>query len=195
MKPHVANRQIQIMLATTDDELLQILKLQQQNLPQNISKAEAVEQGFVTVVHSFEVLKSMNEQHPHVIAKQNGEVVGYALVMTREFKNEIPVLVPMFEMIGQLAVDERKLADETYVVMGQICIAKSFRGAGIFDALYSFMRDSLHEMYRYCVTEVAARNGRSVRAHRRVGFATERVYTAPDGEQWELMVWKWQHDG
>ena len=137
------NKEIHITVASTDDDLISILKLQQQNLPHNISKEEATEQGFVTVEHSFDVLKRMNDVHLHVIAKHDGKVVGYALVMTKEFRNDIPVLISMFEMIDQLIYENEPLSVQNYFVMGQVCIAKDFRGLGIFDLLYNKLKEQL----------------------------------------------------
>jgi len=63
----------------------------------------------VTAEHSFYVLKRMNEKYPHIIAKVNDETIGYALVMTQEFRNDIPVLFPMFEMIDQFNYEGKKI--------------------------------------------------------------------------------------
>ena len=185
------NKEIHITIASTDDDLISLLKLQQQNLPHNISKEEAIEQGFVTIEHSFDVLKRMNDQHSHIIAKHHDEVVGYALVMTKEFRNDIPVLIPMFEMIDQLIYAGEPLSNQKYFVMGQVCIAKDFRGFGIFDLLYNKLKQQLSSSFKLCITEVASRNIRSIKAHERVGLKTIHVYTDWRGEKWEIMLWKW----
>jgi GNAT superfamily N-acetyltransferase len=184
-------REIEITQAKNDGDLRSILRLQQQNLPKNISREEAIEQGFVTVEHSFDVLKRMNDVHPHIIAKHVNEVVGYALVMTKEFRNDIPVLIPMFEMIDQLIYEDEPLSNQNYFVMGQVCIAKDFRGLGIFDLLYNKLKQHLSSSFKLCVTEVASRNIRSIKAHERVGLRTIHVYTDLRGEKWEIMLWKW----
>ena len=82
--------------ASTLEELEQILTLQKNNLPENLSHKEKIEQGFVTVKHSLEILKRMNDECAHTIAKNNNKVVGYALSMTNNFASEIEVLKPMF---------------------------------------------------------------------------------------------------
>ena len=62
--------------ATTDEELAQILTLQQANHASSLSKADAARDGFVTVMHSFELLKKMNQAAPQIIAKDGEAVVG-----------------------------------------------------------------------------------------------------------------------
>ena len=187
----VNTKEAKVVLCSTPEELKGIIYLQRTNLPKNISAKEALEQGFVTVEHSFDVLKRMNEVHPHIIAKSKEAVVGYALVMTKEFRNEIPVLIPMFERIDQLSYEDMPLSSQSYFVMGQVCIAKEFRGSGLFDKLYENLRTHLSPVFDRCITEVASRNIRSVNAHRRVGFKTIHRYTDPRGEEWRILLWKW----
>ena len=172
--------------ATTDKELRQILRLQAQNLPANISPEEARSQGFVTVRHDFELLKKMNSPYPHIIAKDEDEIVGYALVMLRSFAHEIPVLVPMFEQLDTLVFENKKLAEARYFVMGQICIDKKYRGKGIFAGMYGEMKNRMSGDFDYIITEVAAANPRSLRAHEKVGFKTIHQYF--DGENWEVVL-------
>lgn len=47
---------IEFTTATNPTELLQILELQQQNLPEKLSETDKKEQGFVTVRHDLELL-------------------------------------------------------------------------------------------------------------------------------------------
>ena len=129
--------------SSTDLQLQEILQLQKENLPANISQTEADAEGFVTVHHDFQLLKKMNHPHQHVIAKDGKKVVGYALVMLREWENEIPVLVPMFSQINSTAYNNRLLEKASYFIMGQICIAKGYRGKGIFQGLYQEMKNQL----------------------------------------------------
>ena len=64
----------------------------------------------------------------------------------------------------------------SFYVMGQICIAESCRGGGLFDALYAAHRAQFADRYELIVSEISARNGRSLRAHERVGFSTLTKY-------------------
>ena len=70
---------------TTDQEIQQLLDLQQKNLTKNIAEDVANSQGFVTVVHNFDLLSRMNQSVSQIIAKDGDEVVGYALVMPESF--------------------------------------------------------------------------------------------------------------
>jgi len=167
--------------ATSDKELEQILELQQKNLPSAVSLEEKIKEGFVTVTHSFEVLKKMNDVCAHIIAKSNNSVVGYALCMHPEFANEIEVLRPMFNEIETIVP---KI--ENYITMGQICIDKAFRKKGIFRKLYEHMQLALKPEFETIITEVDAKNTRSLQAHYAVGFTDLKVYTS-GGQDWKLI--------
>ena len=180
---------ITINQAQTQQELEGILALQRANLPQNISKEEATEQGFVTVVHDLPLLQRMNVAAPHTIAKDGDDVVGYCLTMLPSFRNEIPVLIPLFYLIDLLEWNERPFSETDYFVMGQTCVAKTHRGMGVFDKLYAGLKDFFKEDYEVVVTEISKRNQRSWRAHQRVGFELIHEYTDPSGEIWLVVAW------
>ncbi|MCB0630741.1 MAG: GNAT family N-acetyltransferase [Saprospiraceae bacterium] len=173
----------------TDADIRQILELQQVNLPANISDDELREQGFVTVQHTENLLQEMNAAEPQIIARDEDRVVGYALVMLSSFRERVPVLIPMFELLDSLAYGEKTLSEYNYYTVGQVCVAKSHRGQGVFDGMYRQHREQMSGRYDFVVTEVATRNQRSLRAHARVGFKTIHRYTAPDGEEWDIILW------
>lgn len=168
---------------SSDDELCQILMLQQLNLAKNLSPEEILSQGFVTVEHDFESLRLLNQEHPHTIAKENNKVVGYALSMHPKFKNVIPILKPMFSEISKYKTDCN------YMAMGQICIAKTHRGQGLFRGLYDAMRRNLPQDMDCIITEVDYKNKRSMQAHRALGFKEISKYKANEKE-WSLIVLK-----
>ena len=179
MKPIIYKR------ASTLDELEQIRTLQLQNSSQNITSEEKLQEGFVTVQHTVALLQQMNSTCAHIIAKDNDIVVGFALVMLSSFRNEIKVLIPMFERIDELIPK-----DKTFVVMGQICVDKNYRKQGIFRGLYHFYREELQHEFDYLITEVAAINLRSMQAHEAIGFKIIDNYEE-DGIVWNIMLWDW----
>ncbi len=173
----------------SDQDLEEILAIQAQNLPQHISAEEAKEQGFVTVHHNFDLLKEMNQPHAHAVARADGKVVGYTLVMLPSFGNRIPVLFSLFELIDGLTWQGKQLKEIPYFVMGQVAVDKSYRGMGIFDGLYQEMAHRLSPHFELIVTEIATRNTRSRRAHARVGFEDIHIYQEEAGEEWAVVAW------
>jgi hypothetical protein len=174
--------------ASLDDELAQILTLQRVNHASTLSVEDASRDGFVTVMHSFDLLKKMNSAAPQIIAKDDDTVVGYALVMLKSFSDMIPVLQPMFNRLSNIQYRDKKVTDHPFYVMGQICVAESYRAKGVFDSLYQKHKELYGPRYDLCVTSVSTRNKRSMRAHERVGFET--VLTFRDQtDEWNILVW------
>ncbi|SEB56042.1 Acetyltransferase (GNAT) family protein [Maribacter dokdonensis] len=168
--------------ATTKEELIQILSLQQMNLKSAVSDLEMQQEGFVTVHHNLDVLTRMNNACPHIIAKDGDKVVGYALSMTDDFKDEISVLRPMFTELENINI-------QNFITMGQICVAKTHRKMGVFRGLYNAMKKASHPKYDAIITEVDATNSRSLGAHYAVGF--EKICTYHSlGQNWELISLK-----
>jgi GNAT superfamily N-acetyltransferase len=181
--------QIQYSAAKTTDELQQILLLQKENLRHKNDVEEEREQGFVTVQHDIELLTKMNQIAPHIIATDGDNVIGYALAMTKHFRDEIPVLHSMFVLLDDLMVEDKKLGTENFLVMGQICIDKNYRGKGIFQGLYAHYFQLYKPNYTYIITEVAERNVRSLQAHFKVGFKDVHRYDEPGFETWVVLMY------
>ncbi len=179
--------------AVTSSDLEKILALQKRNLAFSLTREEINEQGFVTVDHSYAQLHKLNELEKHVVAKYRGEVVGYLLAMTPQSRCEIPILKPMFAEFGKLSYDGKNIADYRYLVVGQVCIEKAFRGKGVLDDCYTAYRDFYGDNYDFAITEIAATNLRSLKAHRRVGFVELATYKGPDNIFWVVVLWDWRN--
>lgn len=161
--------------------LEQILELQRNNLPENLSPEEKKSEGFLTVRHSLSLLEQMNRVCRHIIALDGEILAGYALSMHPAFADDIPVLQPMFaELKPVLAPDAR------FMVMGQVCVAKPYRGRGVFRGLYNSMRTYLQKEYDWIITEVDATNTRSLDAHSAIGFTGLAAYHS-GGQNWEII--------
>lgn len=170
--------------AKNQEELAQILEIQRRNTKARLAPAEIESDGFVTVVHDMSILNEMNQTCPHIIANYKQQVVGYALAMDPVHREKVPVLKSLFELTDGL-MNNRK-----YLVMGQICIDKPYRGQGVFRGMYNFYRQQLMNDFECLVTEVAVENKRSIRAHKRIGFDILLSRTA-HGKDWEILVWEW----
>jgi ribosomal protein S18 acetylase RimI-like enzyme len=176
---------IKYQLTSTNKELTGIIALQHKNLPLHISANQKDEQGFVTIQHKLELLTKMHDAHPHIIAKHNDNVVGYALCMLPEFRNEIPVLTPMFDLTDIAIKKQNKGLN--YMVMGQVCVDKEYRKQGVFRALYTFMKENIYKEYNAIITEVDVKNVRSSNAHKAVGFEILKEYQS-NNQNWELIM-------
>lgn len=179
-----------VRLADPDD-LPGILNLQAQNLKHATITQEQATQGFVTVQHTLQQLMAMQAIEPQVVAVHDEVVVAYLLAMTPALKDELPVLQPMFRLFEHINYKTKKVADYAYIVIGQVCVAKAFRGQGLLHECYAFYQATFSPCYHFAITEIDARNGRSLAAHQRIGFQEIATYSA-DAVLWKVVIWDWR---
>lgn len=185
---------LEYISATSNQDLLGILTLQKKNLAGQLDAAEIRSQGFVTVDHSYEQLEKLNAIEQHIIARDGDKVIGYILAMTSCSRHDIPVLVPMFEQFDSIGYKGKKIIDFRYMVVGQVCVDKAYRGRGVFDNCYSKYREQFSPDYDFAITEIALSNQRSLHAHFRVGFRELHRYTGPDQTEWIIVIWEWNEN-
>jgi GNAT superfamily N-acetyltransferase len=177
-------------LATTRDELLQIHRLNQENHRDHLSPEEKDKEGFVSWLYPVELLQQLQDLAAQVIVKDDDRVVGYALVALREAAPFHPDLKTMFTHLDSVRYNDRYLADQSFYVMGQVCIDKDYRGKGVFAQLYRHHREAYSSSFDLLVTEISVNNIRSQRAHEKCGFQT--IYTYTDAmDKWNVVVWDW----
>lgn len=180
---------IQYTVVKQEQEIQQILSLQALNHPVALTDTVMQKEGFVTVRHEPDVLRHMNALYPSVIAVDGAQLAGYCLVMLRQFAGKVPVLVPMFNRLESLSWRGKSLRECRWFVMGQVCVAAEYRGQGVFDGMYAKLKKHCRTDFDFVVTQVAARNTRSLRAHERVGFKTVEIYPdAAAGETWHVIA-------
>jgi hypothetical protein len=164
-----------------------IRALQRANQPAALTPDEQRTQGFVSLTHTLDDLRAMHAIEPSIVAHDDEGLVGYALVMPIQTRPRFPVLEPMFARIAEATWRGRPLADRSFYVMGQVCVAKRARGTGVFDALYAGHARALSSRFDCVVTEIAVRNARSMRAHARVGFDVVTTYV--EDQEWAVVAW------
>lgn len=173
----------------TESELLDIIRLQQQNLAVKLSPEEIQSQGYVTVSHDMDTLRKMHHLEPSIVARDGNHIVAYALAMTPASKDDIPILEPMFRVFEKIRHKEKLLSDYHYIIVGQVCVDKAYRGTGVFRDLYQAYRHHFEDKYAFAITEIALNNPRSIQAHKNIGFESLHNYTAPDGVRWNIVIW------
>jgi len=178
----------------SESDLHGIIELQRLNLRAVLSEQEKAEQGFLTVVHDLDMLSKLNEREKHVIVKKGDRVIAYLLAMTAASKNDIPVLVPMFSLFDNTRFRGKPVSGYNYIVVGQVCVDKAYRGQGVLDACYDFYRTEFRGKYDFAITEIDTANRRSVRAHQRIGFEELVRHHSADQIEWSIVLWNWNRE-
>jgi len=184
---------INYTISTTDKELCEILDLQKRNLPQRLTNEEIQSQGFLTVSHTLEDLQKMNVYEHNIIMKDGNKVVGYLLAMSKKSRYDIPILIPMFETFDNVLYNGKFISQYNYIVVGQVCIDKMYRGRGLLDESYKAYKKHFKNKYEFAITEIATANQRSINAHKRIGFSHIHSYTDISNIEWSIVIWDWQN--
>ena len=181
---------IEVTRVSSPSDIIGIRDLQALNLKQNITAEEARDQGFLTAAFTIEYLQEMNAASPSIIAKVGDKVVGYALVATKDIRNGHDLVEGLFDAIDNSEYNGKLLRDVNYVVVGQLCVAKEYRGQDLVQKLYGHFRHCLSKEFTYLVTDIAQANTRSLKAHKKRGFQVinELMY---GGFKWDIVLWDW----
>lgn len=179
-----------IKRVTDQAEIIGIKALQNSNLKSSLTEAEMIQEGFLTASYSLEFLEQMHQLEPAVVAKDGDVVVGYALAVTKALYGHHDLLNDLFTQIDAHRYKGQLLADVDYVVVGQLCVAKTHRGMGLVQKLYGFFQTALSNKYPFLITDVDEKNPRSVKAHLKTGF--EIIGTLNyGGSDWHIVLWDW----
>ncbi len=172
------------------EEIDQIKILQNQNLQTNLEEEEIQKEGFLTAQFSIEFLELMHRDSPSIIAVDKGEVIGYVLVTTKAVLGHHPLIDDLFSNVDKQIYGGKSLEDIPYVLSGQLCVSKSYRGQGLAKQLYTFFKSSYSDNYSYCITDIDLKNPRSLQAHIKTGFKIIDTSTY-GGSQWHIVLWDW----
>ena len=183
---------MKICLAKNITEVEEIKSLQTRNLKKNISLKNRLIDGFLTASYSISFLNKMNELTPAIIAKQSNRVIGYVLATDRSLLSEHPLLRDLSSQINKISFRNKTIEDFNYLVVGQLCVAKEFRGLGIAQQLYIHFKKAYKNRYAFAITDVDQKNNASLGIHLKVGF--KALSTLNYGKsKWDVVVWDWEN--
>ena len=179
-----------VTLQSKPSEIQGIKNLQNACQINNISEEEAKSEGFVTATYTIDFLTHMNQCTPSVVALDQNQVVGYALVCDKQSYGHHPLLDDLFNQVDSLKFNGIELKNTNYILVGQLCVAKSHRGTGLVQRMYHHFKEKYANTYSYLITDVDERNVRSIKAHQKTGF--EIIHTIFYGESnWHVILWDW----
>jgi len=184
-------KDITIRRVGDERELHGIKVLQDANRIALISPDEAQREGFVTASYSSAFLREMHVLQPSVIAIRDEVVVGYALVADARVRGRHDLLDGLFEALDAMTWQGNPPDPNRVVLVGQLCVAKPYRGMGLPKRMYQYFKDCLSSQYEVCVTDVSEENPRSLKVHLRCGFHIADTLSY-GGSAWHVVVWDWR---
>ncbi|MDZ4708231.1 MAG: hypothetical protein SH818_07470 [Saprospiraceae bacterium] len=181
---------MQLSFSSAPEIVDQIIKLQRQNLRKFLTQEERATQGFLYVEHEPDNLKQICLDQPAVVARDGEHLAGYAICMNKTQGGRVPELIPFFSKIDLQNYEDIPLSQINYLVCGQVCVDKPYRGQNLVGQLYNHM-SLLRPKYKFCITEISMHNKRSLGAHYKIGFEPILEYLNASGERWQIVAWNW----
>jgi len=155
---------IELQVATTDN-IAEVLTLHYRYQVDAIS-AEDRADGFITTAFTAEQLTDLIEKEQGLfIALLDGKIVAYAMAASWDFWSVWPMFAHMVKGLPGLTYQGQNLSTENSYQYGPVCVDKSVRGAGVFEAIFEFALQRMSSRYPILVTFINKINPRSYAAH------------------------------
>lgn len=142
-----------------------VLALHSQYQIDTIAEADKAD-GFITTQFSREELTNLiTQENGLFLAKQYGEVVGYAMAASWQYWSKWPMFAHMISELPTLNYHGQALTVENSYQYGPVCIHKKVRGTGVFENLFEFALAHMSLRYDVLLTFINKINPRSYQAH------------------------------
>jgi len=141
-----------------------VLALQELYLVSNMNEEEKAS-GFVTTPFSVEQLKEVIRQDGLFIAKDSQKIIAYIFAASWEYFSQWAIFNHMTPMLPKLSFKDFKMTDANTFQYGPICIGKKYRGKGLINPFFDFMRIHLLKKFPVGITFINKTNIPSQIAH------------------------------
>ena len=154
---------IQLEVAKLSD-IEGVLDLQKLYLVSNLSEEEK-KSGFVTTPFSVEQLTYVINNEGLFIAKDNNKIIAYIFAESWDFFSQWPIFKHMISLFPKLSFLDFDITSTSSFQYGPICIDKKYRGKGLINLLFEFMRIHVVKKYPLSLTFINKTNAPSLKAH------------------------------
>lgn len=163
-----------------------VVRLQQKYHISTISPAEKPD-GFVTTLFSESQFSQLiEEENGLAIAVDEETVVAYAMAASWRYWLAWPLFQHMVEDLPQTVYRGQRLSTENSYQYGPVCIEGSYRGADVLPRLFEFSRQQMAPRFPIMITFINQINGRSLRAHIKLGLDIIRTFEFNNNQYYEL---------
>ncbi len=148
-------------------DLEAILKLQEKYHVSNLTEAEKLEKGFVTMRVSVEQFTYLINEKGVFIALFDGNLAAYALTSPWDYFRQWPIIQRMEEILPTLKHEGKEITVENSFQYGPVCIDEAYRGRSILTHLFTAIQKVYQPQFEYAVTFINQINVLSSHAHAR----------------------------
>jgi hypothetical protein len=141
-----------------------VIALQSKYLINNIPESERAG-GFVTTPFTVKQIADVIDLEGMFVVENESKIIGYTFAADWEYFSQWPIFPYMVSRFPLLSFDNQGLTVENTFQYGPICIEKTYRGSGLFQQLFEFMRLTMRNRYPIGITFINKMNQRSFIAH------------------------------
>lgn len=152
------------------EDFEKMVELQNGNLITTLGDQKS--DGFLSAAFTAEQFTEFRESVAVIVAVDDTSVVGFACASTVEFCKQNPLPASMIARFAGIVIGGKNLAELRSVICGPICVAKNFRGKGIFEELYSTLFRSVGNDFDVALALVSTENPRSIKAHEKIAMTS-----------------------
>ncbi|MDA7746456.1 GNAT family acetyltransferase [Psychromonas sp.] len=157
---------LELKVATLEN-VDEVLKLHYQYQVDSILE-EDKKDGFITTAFTEAHLSQLITQESGLfIAIKDNKIVAYAMSASWEFWCQWPMFQFMVENLDDAKLIDNDLTVSNSYQYGPVCVDKSVRGEGVFEAVFKFSLEKMSERYPFMITFINKINTRSYEAHTR----------------------------
>ncbi len=141
-----------------------VLDLQKRYLVSNLTEEEK-KSGFVTTPFSVEQLTYVINNEGLFVAKDNNKIIAYIFAESWDFFSQYPIFERMISLFPELSFFDFEITSTSSFQYGPVCIDKKYRGKGLINLLFEFMRIHIVKKYPLSLTFINKTNVPSLKAH------------------------------
>lgn len=141
-----------------------VLALQELYLVSNLSEEEK-KSGFVTTPFTIKQLTYVINNEGLFIAKDDNKIIAYIFAESWPFFSQWPIFEHMISLFPKLSFQDFEISSTSSFQYGPICIDKKYRGKGLINLLFEFMRVHVVKKYPLSLTFINKTNIPSLKAH------------------------------
>lgn len=177
---------MQLRVADVED-IDEILRLHDRYQIDSLCEAEKKD-GFIAIKFNREhLLALIIEEQGIFIALQEETIVAYVMAGSWGFWKKWPIFAFMVKGFPNVSYRGKRLSEENSYQYGPVCVDKSVRGSGVFEAIYHFSRKKMSLRYSILITFINKLNTRSYHAHvHKLGMEVLQEFEFKGGSYYEL---------
>lgn len=141
-----------------------ILELQSKYLVSNLTETERKD-GFVTTPFTAIQIEQIIRENGLFIAKKEEKIIAYVYAGSWAYFSQWAIFPVMTNRFKKLIFNDLTITTSNSFQYGPICIDKEYRGSGLLNEIFEFMRLHLKRSYPISVTFINKINTRSLKAH------------------------------